>query len=114
MAGALLSECTSISIQNHQFCGSLGVQGAACSWFMPDSTHPDSRLDLQGFAVYWNDLSDPKVATSLSTITDWKADIEKLCTVTNDCSVQVQAKVNALYTKFNTVYSKLVTFRAPK
>jgi hypothetical protein len=61
-------------------------------------------MNLQQFAAWWDDLSDPKVATSISTITDWKADIEKLCTDTNACSVETQAQVNSLYTKLSQAH----------
>jgi hypothetical protein len=56
-------------------------------------------MTLQEFALWWDDLSDPKVATSISTILDWKADIEKLCNISQDCSAQLQSQVSTLVTK---------------
>lgn len=58
--------------------------------------------------MWWDDLSDPKVATSISTITDWKADIETLCTNTGECSAQTEAQVNALYIKISTAHAAIL------
>jgi hypothetical protein len=62
-------------------------------------------MTLAQFATYWDDLSDPKVATSVSTLAEWKADIEKLCTFSNACTAQVQAQVTAVYNKIAAAHA---------
>lgn len=66
---------------------------------MPDAQHQPYTMTLQQFAAWWDDLSDPKVGTELSTILDWKADIEQLCTDINACSDATVQQVNTLVTK---------------
>jgi len=62
-------------------------------------------MTLQQFAAWWDDLADPKVATSAQTLADWKADIEKLCTYSGDCTAQVQAQVTAFAAKLNAAHA---------
>lgn len=98
----LLSSCTNVQLKDHELCGSLAVRGAACYHIFTDESR---KMNLQEFAAWWNDLKDPKVATSISTITDWKGAVEKLCTDTGQCTVEVQKKVNDLYKKLSTAHS---------
>lgn len=102
MVGLLLPRCANVTIADHEFCGSLGAQGAFCAHLLTNDTR---TLSLQQFAAYWDDLTDPKVATSISTITDWKADIENLCTDSGDCSEQMEAQVNTLYNKISAAHA---------
>ena len=102
MAGVLLSSCAGVTVKDSEWCGSLGAQGAFCSHTLTNATE---SMTLQQFAVWWDDASDPKVATSVSTLADWKADIEKLCTFTNACSAQVQAQVAAVYNKISAAHA---------
>lgn len=104
MAGPLLNSCAQVPITDHEFCGSLGTQGAYCSHLL---TNQSRTLTLEQFGAYWTDLNDPKVATELSTITEWKGDIEKLCTISQDCSAQIQSQVNALYIKVSTAHAAM-------
>ncbi len=105
VGGLLLSldACTSIPINDHEFCGSLGANGASC-WYL--LTNENEQMSLQQFAVWWDDLKDPKVATSVSTLMDWKGDIEQMCTITSDCTKGQLAQVSALGSKMNTAIVK--------
>lgn len=60
-------------------------------------------MNLQEFVTWWDDLSDPKIATSSSTLADIKADIEKLCSFEKICTKEVQAAVSALSEKVASV-----------
>lgn len=95
-AGLLLSSCASVTISDHEVCGSLGIQGAACYHLLTDQSR---TMNLTQFAAYWNDLTDPKVVTPLSTITDLEATIEKLCTDDNVCTQAIQDQVAQLKIK---------------
>lgn len=94
MVGPILLSCANVPLTDHEFCGSLGPSGASCAHFLTNETR---NMDLQEFAAWWDDLKDPKVATKLSTITDWKGIIEKLC---NDesgvCSEDLQKQVDSM------------------
>lgn len=56
-------------------------------------------MSLQEFAVWWDDTSDPKVATSARTLAEWKGDIEKLCSNQNICTAEVEEAVETFYAK---------------
>jgi hypothetical protein len=102
MVGLLLNSCAGITVTDSMWCGSLASQGAYCSHTLTNATE---TMTLAQFAAYWDDLSDPKVATSVSTLAEWKADIEKLCTFSNACSAQVQAQVTAVYNKISAAHA---------
>lgn len=101
MGLVLLLKCTSVPITDHMWCGSLGALGASCAHTLTDETQ---AMTLAQFAAWWDATDDPKVATTLSSLTELKADLEKLCTYTGDCSVTVQSKVEAAYNKINAAH----------
>ena len=97
MAGLiLLLSCQNVVIKDSEWCGSLGASGAACFHTL---TPAYEILDLQQFASRWTDLKNPLVCTDSSTLADWKADIEKLCSYDQNCTPEVQAQVNLFYDK---------------
>jgi hypothetical protein len=76
---SILSGCAStsgIQINDSEWCGSLGAQGAACFHTL---TNESEILTLQQWATKWDDLGNPIVCTSVNTFSDWKADLEKFC-----------------------------------
>ncbi len=91
-----LSACAGVVITDSMWCGSLASEGAACFHTL---TNDSESMNLQQFAAWWDDLSDPKVATSIATLTDIKADIEKLCSFNNVCTYDMTAQVTALAAK---------------
>lgn len=57
-------------------------------------------MNLQEFAVWWDDLKDPKFAGSVDVLVDIKASVEKLCSDhSGACSYEVQANVKNLSDK---------------
>jgi len=84
---ALLSACAQVEIKDHEFIGSLGSQGGAGFHTLNSTKTIYSFSDI---LTMWTDLSHPMVMTSVDTLTDWKAVIEKLCSLSNDCVYQVQ------------------------
>lgn len=101
----LLSGCSQIQITDSEWCGSLGASGAACFSTLSNKTE---ALTLQQWAKRWTDLSNPQVCTNVQTLTDWKADIEKLCTLSGECTAQVQSQVDAFAAKLNAAHSTAV------
>lgn len=95
----LLSSCTQqIIIHDGEFCGSLGGQGAQCYHLL---TNESRHMNLNEFSKWWVDTKTPKVATTVKTITDLKAEIEKLCSQGNFCQSETYGKVNALVQKIS-------------
>lgn len=94
----VLSACTSVTLADHQVCGSMGTLGAHCDCIF--SSCPQD-MTLEQFGAYWTNLQDPKVAMEVSALTEWKSDIEQLCSYTNDCSQTTEAQVDALYQKIS-------------
>ena len=107
----LLNACVQVPITDSMWCGSLGASGASCAHTLTDQTQ---QMSLQEFAVWWNDLSNPKVATTLAALTELKADLEKLCTFSGDCSVQTQTAVEAAYAKVAAAHAAAVRTALPK
>lgn len=63
-------------------------------------------MTLTDFVSWWDDLSDPKVATPASTLADLKDDIEKLCSFEKICTMEVQTAVKQLSAKVSTIQSQ--------
>lgn len=101
MVGLSLVSCAGVTVKDSVWCGSLGAEGAFCSHTLTNET---KSMTLQQFAVWWDDLSDPKVATSVSTLAEWKADIEKLCSFTQACTSDVKSQVDAIYNKISAAH----------
>lgn len=102
-ASLLLTNCPGVQLKDHEWCGSLASDGAACFHELTSDTR---QMNLQQFVTWWDDLSDPKVATPSSTLADIKADIEKLCSFESVCTVQVKQAVTALSAKVSAVQAK--------
>lgn len=63
-------------------------------------------MTLEQFAVWWNDLRDPKICTNASTYADIKADIEQLCSFNNVCSYEMAQKVEEISVKLERTVNK--------
>lgn len=90
--------CAQVPVNDSIFIGSLGVQGGA----LFHTLNSDSQiLTLQQFGQRWNDLKDPLVCTNSSTFSQWKDDIEKLCSFENVCTTNMQEAVDTFYSKIS-------------
>ena len=94
----LLPSCTSVTLTDSIWCGSLGPLGATCFHSMTTDTE---SLTLQQWAQVWDNLDNPQVCTSASTLAEWKQDIEELCSYEQDCTVDVQEAVDTFYNKIS-------------
>jgi hypothetical protein len=94
----LLSSCARVTIKDSVWYGSLGAAGAAEEHTL---TSDSATLTLAQWAAKWDDLSNPMVCTLYSTFSEWKADIEKLCSYSNDCDYQTQQQIQELFEKLD-------------
>ncbi len=62
-------------------------------------------MNLNQFALWWDDLTDPKIATRASVLADLKADVEELCSLGNYCNYDMTSKVQSISQKLNKVIS---------
>lgn len=101
MALPLLVSCTGVTISDEIWCGSLGPEGAVCFHTLTNDTE---TMTLQQFAVWWDDTTDPKVATSTKNLLAIKSAIEKFCS-DETCSYDMTAQVNSISQKLNSAIS---------
>ncbi len=80
LALIFLPSCSSVQVKDYQFIGSLGPEGAVQFGTLDNI---QTNLTTAEFWGMWNDLTHPMVATSVDTLTDIKAIIEKLCSFEN-------------------------------
>lgn len=90
-----LSGCAGVVVTDHEWYGSLGVEGAAGFHTLTDETE---TLDLEHWAARWDDLTHPLVCTDTGSFAEIKADLEKLCSF-EPCTVKMKEAVDALYAK---------------
>lgn len=68
----------------------MGSLGAACF-----HTLTDQKRDIPKIA--WDDIRFGQVCTTAGNLADTKAVIEKLCSMTNVCTFEVEQKLNAFF-----------------
>lgn len=92
--------CTKVVIKDSVWYGSLGPLGA--SGFHTLTTGQES-LSLSQWAQKWDDLNHPLVCTSVDTLADWKADLEKLCSSGKRCTYEEQQALTNFYQKVDSL-----------
>lgn len=83
----LLTSCASVEIKDSEWVGSLGESGGVAYHLLTNETHDLTHDEI---IAKWNNLSQPQVMTSVDTLLDWKADIEKLCSDSGECTIEQQ------------------------
>lgn len=68
----------------------MGSLGAACFHTLTDAKRDIPKSD-------WDDLRFGQVCTTAANLADTKAVIEKLCSMTNVCTFEVQERLNAFF-----------------
>lgn len=102
LLGLSISGCPSVQIKDEEVCGSLASKGATCFHTL---TEESRTMTLQEFAAWWNDLSDPKIATRASAFADAKAALETLCSINNVCTYEQKQVIAKLSNKFDSIVS---------
>lgn len=87
MGPLLLSSCGTVAIKDSEWCGDMGRDGAACF-----HTLTTASRDLS--PPQWDYIRYGQLCTPASTFADWKAAIEKLCSVSGKCTYQMKQGVN--------------------
>lgn len=107
MALSALLNCQNVPIQNAEFIGSLGPQGAV-TFDLLDGNSED--LTLAQFAAEWNDLSNPDgplICTRSKNFANLKRDLESLCSWNpSECTVEAQTAVNNFMSRVQSVNKK--------
>lgn len=94
-----LSGCARVKIVDHVFCGDEGTIGASCFHTLTDEIQILSKSQ-------WDDMRFGQICTldpeghKGETFADWKAVIEKLCSVSSDCDYQ---RVNSFFQRVERV-----------
>lgn len=100
-----LSGCSTINVNDHEFCLDKGILGARCRHTLTDEVR-----DLS--AVEWRELSFGQICTADppddfgGTFADMKATMEKLCSTCNCCSYKTKAKIEKFFTKIKTMQTQ--------
>jgi hypothetical protein len=77
-------------------------------------TDASRDMTLEQFAVWWNNLDDPKICTNASTYADIKGDIEQLCSFNNVCTYEMKENVEKISAKLAGAVSKASKWRKKK
>lgn len=80
IATVLLSACNHVEIHDHEFCADFGPDGAHCANFLSTATRdiPKAEWDLE--------REDKMICEKSEVFADWKATLEKLCSVSKKCN----------------------------
>lgn len=89
----ILSGCATVKISDSEWCGDLGESGAAC--FHTFKTELDHDLDKAA----WDVARFGQLCTPADTFADWKADIEKLCSVSGRCTYDQKKMLEEVWAK---------------
>jgi hypothetical protein len=93
------SSCTTVKIQDHEFCADMGSLGATCAYMFTDQVR-----DIPFHQ--WEDERYGKVCESGDAIADLKAALEKLCSLTNSCTYETQKKIRDFFDKIEKIRSR--------
>lgn len=96
----LLTSCASVEIKDSEWVGSLGEGGGVAYHLLTNETHDLTHDEVM---ARWNNLNQPQVMTSVDTLLDWKADIEKLCSDSGECTIEQQKTQSRLLELVNRV-----------
>jgi len=98
MALTLLSACDQVPIKDEIWYGSKGMGGA----IQVHTLTPDTKT--LSFEEWMQTIrTKPLACTSLETVGDIKASIEKLCSICGCCSYDTQKAVEAFFGKIESV-----------
>ncbi len=86
----LLPSCAQVEIKDSEWCGDMGRDGAACF-----HTLTEESRDLD--KPLWDQERFGQVCTTAQTFADWKAAIEKLCSVSGRCTYEQQELVKKFF-----------------
>jgi hypothetical protein len=97
LMGAPLLSCSSVPIKDEIAYGNKGMQGA-----VEFHTMTSSKRELS--FEQWMQLlkAKPLVCTSVEAFGDFKAAVEKLCSVCNCCSYEAKAALEQFFTNVQT------------
>lgn len=102
-----LTGCAGVPIEDSEWFGSLGSQGASAFHTFTPTT---ASLTLQQWAEAWDDLANPlgpMVCTRSETLAKLKGAVEKLCSDHDGmCSYDMKEQVGALSSRLDTVTEK--------
>lgn len=87
-----LSNCTTIELQNSEWCGDKGALGASCFHTLSD----DSRSLLKSD---WDKERIGMVCTKAESFGEWKKVLLKLCDETGYCTYKIKSTADQLEKK---------------
>lgn len=88
----VLHNCATVAIHDEEFCGDAGPDGASCFHFLTT----DSR-DIPKQA--WDVMREGMICESTQAFSDWKADIEKLCSISHRCTYDQQKQLEVFFSR---------------
>lgn len=86
--------CSHVQIDDHEFCGDLGPDGASCF-----HTLKDKSRDLN--KPQWDQIRFGMLCTSAESFTNWKTAIEQLCNETKKCTYSDKEALRKFFKKVN-------------
>lgn len=95
-ASVLLLSCTDVHIQDHEWCGDMGVLGASCFHTLSEKTR-DIDKDT------WDVERLGKLCTAPESFANLKAAILKLCDETQRCTLEQIETLKTLSAKIERI-----------
>lgn len=101
----LTASCANIPITNSRWYADIGTQGAV--WAETQTVDSGEVKQPQ-----WDDMRFGMICTEAKTFADWKATIEKLCSVSGKCTYQIKQQFNQFFE--NIEYLERVAKSTPR
>lgn len=98
----VLSACSSVKIQDAEWCGQSPEGGASCFNTLSDGTRD---LTSDEWKAYLLDFDNPKLCTPANSFANWKAAILKFCSKFKICTFEFKKKLNEFDQKLNKAVS---------
>ncbi len=95
-----ISGCGSIKLNNAEFCGDMGVEGAACFHMLSSDTRNLTKEE-------WDAERFGQVCTDPQNYADLKAVLLKFCNSTKKCTYEIKKKIEEFDLKLEGLMNEL-------
>lgn len=96
----LISGCANVPIVDHAFYGDLVSDGATEFHFLTSETHDYDKPT-------WDSMRGGMICEQPDVFADWKADLEKLCSISNRCTYQQKQALQDFYSRVQSVQKRV-------
>ena len=99
MVALLLSACSTVKIQDEEFCADMGSQGATCAHLLTNQTRDIEQPEWDNTRFGW-------FCTTGDDLAEMKKEIEELCSVSGKCDYATQQALAKFFSRVKSLRSK--------